>query len=95
MFKRAISQGFAVYYVLIDSWFTCEALADATITMLQHILSTMRYRIENYESLNGLFPEITQATFIQRLDRRIRGLFIEILNIIETLFEGMDEDELI
>jgi hypothetical protein len=26
MFKRAISLGFVIDYVLIDSWFTCEAL---------------------------------------------------------------------
>jgi hypothetical protein len=70
-------------------------IADTTITMLQHILLTMRYRIENYESVNGLFSEITQATVRQRLDQRIWGLFVEILNIIESLFDEIDEDELI
>ena len=70
-------------------------VADATITMLQHILLTMRYRIENYESMQGLFSEIGEAAIQQRLDRRLWGLFIEILNIIESLFDGIDEDELI
>ena len=63
--------------------------------MFQHILLTMRYRIENYESMQGLFSEIGEAAIQQRLDRRLWGLFIEILNIIESLFDGIDEDELI
>jgi predicted nucleic acid-binding Zn finger protein len=29
MLKRAIAQGFSVDYVLVDSWFTCEALINA------------------------------------------------------------------
>jgi hypothetical protein len=70
-------------------------IADATITMIQHILLTMQYRIENYESLQGLFSTIGEATIKQRLDRRLWGLFIEILNIIESVFDGVDEDELI
>lgn len=70
-------------------------IADATITMIQHILLTIKYRIENYESVNGLFLEITQATVKQRLDQRLWGLFIEILNIIGSLFDEIDEDELI
>lgn len=70
-------------------------IADATITMLQHILLTMRYRIENYESMQGLFSELTEKVIQERLDRRLWGLFVEILNIIESLFDGIDEDELI
>jgi hypothetical protein len=70
-------------------------IADATITMIQHILLTMQYRIENYESMQGLFSEIAESAIKQRLDRRLWGLFIEILNIIESLFDGIDEDELI
>ena len=31
MFRRAISLGFTVDYVLVDSWFTCEALIDAVL----------------------------------------------------------------
>jgi len=55
-------------------------IADATITMLQHILLTMRYRIENYESMQGLYSEIGEEAIQQRLDRRLWGLFIEILS---------------
>jgi hypothetical protein len=31
MFKRAISLGFIVDYLLVDSWFTCEAMIDAVL----------------------------------------------------------------
>lgn len=31
MFKRAVSQGFQVNYVLMDSWFTCDAFIDAVL----------------------------------------------------------------
>ena len=63
--------------------------------MIQHILLTMRYRIENYESIQGLFSELSEKIIQERLDRRLWGLFIEILEIIESLFEGIDEDEII
>ena len=52
-------------------------IADATITMLQHILLTMRYRIEKYESMQGLFSELTEKVIQERLDRRLWGLFVK------------------
>ena len=33
-------------------------IADATITLVQYILLTLKYRIENYESKIGMFAEI-------------------------------------
>lgn len=33
MFKRAISQGFMVDYVLMDSWFTCDAFINAVLSV--------------------------------------------------------------
>ena len=55
----------------------------------------MRYRIETYESIQGLFSDVAEEIVQERLDRRLWGLFIEILEIIESLFEGIDEDEII
>jgi len=69
-------------------------IADATMTMIQHLLLTMRYRIENYESMTGLFFEMKEATVQQRLNYRLWGLFIELVQIIETLLVGADEQEL-
>ena len=69
-------------------------IADVTITMVQHILLTLRYRIENYETMEGLFSQIKEATIKQRLNQRLWGLFIELMQIIETVFGEIDEQEL-
>lgn len=54
-------------------------IADVTITMIQHILLTLKYRFENYESKAGMFAEIKEETTIQRLNQKLWGLFIEIM----------------
>lgn len=69
-------------------------IADATITMIQHILLTMRYRIDTYETIDGLFSEIKEATLQQRLNQRLWGLFIELLQIITSVFTEIDEEQL-
>ena len=70
-------------------------IADATITLVQHILLTMRYRVENYESMTGLFSEIKETAVQQRLNQRLWGLFIELIQIIESLLVNSDEQELL
>lgn len=69
-------------------------IADVTITMVQHILMTLRYRIENYDTMEGLFSQIKEATIKQRLNQRLWGLFIELMQIIESVFGEIDEQEL-
>jgi predicted nucleic acid-binding Zn finger protein len=70
-------------------------IADATITMVQHILLTMKYRIENYESMPGLFSGLIEDTTKHRLDQRLWGLFIELLQIITVIVDDLDEQELL
>lgn len=70
-------------------------IADATITLVQHVLLTMRYRVENYESMTGLFSEIKEAAVQQRLNQRLWGLFIELIRIIESLLVDTDGQELL
>ncbi len=41
MFKRAISQGFNADYLLMDSWFTCEAFIDAVLKIKRHTVHLM------------------------------------------------------
>jgi predicted nucleic acid-binding Zn finger protein len=69
-------------------------IADTTITMIQYILLTMRYRVETYETMNGLFSNIKESCVQQRLNQRLWGLFIELLQIIEAIFVEIDEDQL-
>jgi len=69
-------------------------IADITITMIQHILMTLRYRIENYETMEGLFSQIKEATIKQRLNQRLWGLFIELAQVIESEFDDIGEQEI-
>ena len=69
-------------------------IADATITMIQHILLTMRYRIDKYETMSGLFSEVKESVIEQRLNQRLWGLFIELTQIINIVFDEIDEQEL-
>jgi len=70
-------------------------IADTTITMVQHILLTMKYRVDHYESMIGLFLGVKEETVKQRLDQRLWGLFIELMQVIAILFEDIDEQELL
>jgi len=70
-------------------------IADVTISMIRHILLTLRYRIDNYESMTGLFSQMKEATVQQRLNQRLWGLFIELIQIIENLLVDTDEQELL
>jgi predicted nucleic acid-binding Zn finger protein len=70
-------------------------IADTTITMIQHMLMTLQYRFEHYESKGKLFEHVQEEIIQSRLNERLWGLFIELLKIIETVFEGIDEMELL
>jgi predicted nucleic acid-binding Zn finger protein len=69
-------------------------IADTTITMIQHILMTLKYRFEHYETKGALFNQVREGIIQSRLDERLWGLFIELLRLIEVLFDGIDEMEL-
>ncbi len=70
-------------------------IADTTITMIQHILLTLRYRFDHYESMGALFAGIKEGIISHRLNERIWGLFIELLKLIETVFIEIDEEQLL
>jgi len=69
-------------------------IADATITMIQHILLTCKFRYENYESKTGMFTQIKEEAILQRLNHRLWGLFLEIVKVITEIFEETDEIQL-
>ena len=71
-------------------------IADTTIILIQYLLLTLQYRFEHYESKGALFDQIKQEVLRHRLDQRLWGLFIELLNIIEILFNSnIDENEIL
>jgi len=70
-------------------------VADTTITMIQHMMLTLRYRFEHYESKGVLFSQVKENVIQSRLNERLWGLFIELINVIEILFEEIDEMEIL
>ena len=69
-------------------------IADTTVTMIQHILLTLKFRFEHYETKGALFNHVREGIIQSRLDERLWGLFIELIRLIEVLFDGIDEMEL-
>jgi predicted nucleic acid-binding Zn finger protein len=69
-------------------------IADATITMVQHILLTCKFRYENYESKTGMFAQIKEEATLQRLNYRLWGLFLELVRVIAAVFEDIDGEKL-
>jgi len=69
-------------------------IADITITMIQHILLTLRYRFSHYESKGALFKDIEETIQQHRLDERLWALFVELVRIIEVLFDEIDQMDL-
>ena len=70
-------------------------VADLTITMVQHLILTLRFRFEHYESKGVLFAKLKEQATQYRLNERLWGLFLELVKIIETVFEGVDCDDII
>ena len=70
-------------------------VADTTITMIQHIMLTLKHRFEHYETKGALFNHVREGIIQSRLDERLWGLFIELLRIMEVLFDGLDEMEIL
>jgi len=69
-------------------------IADTTTTFIQHILLTLKYRFAHYESKGALFKTIEAESQEYRLNERLWGLFIELVRVLGTLFEGVDEVEI-
>ena len=78
---------------MLDDDFDAQ-IADTTITMIQHMLLTLKYRFEYYETKGALFNKVREGIIESRLDERLWGLFIELIRLIEALFDGIDEMEL-
>jgi hypothetical protein len=70
-------------------------IADTTMVMIQHMLITLRFRYEHYESRGALFAQQKEQTIRQTLGERLWGLFLELIKVVELLFDGVQSDEII
>ena len=60
-------------------------VAQTTITMIQYLLISLKYRMEAYETINGLFKDVKQDYIEHKLNERIMSLIIEILLVLDFL----------
>lgn len=70
-------------------------IADTTMVMIRYMLASLKFRIDNYESKGAIFQQTKERAIMFTLGERLWGLFIELVKIIETLFDGCDSDEII
>lgn len=70
-------------------------IAQTTITMIQYLLISLKYRAEAYETIGGLFKEIKQDYIEHKLNQRILVVIVEILTVLDLLIENIDIHETI
>jgi len=70
-------------------------IADITLTMIQYLLLTLRYRFAHYETYEGLFASIQGQMQDLRLSERLWDVFIELLHTLVEIVDNLDMDELL
>jgi len=65
-------------------------IAQITITMTQYLLTSIRYRMEAYETIGGLFRDLKQDYIENKLNIRILAVVDLILTVLEKLVESID-----
>ena len=70
-------------------------VAQTTITMIQYLLVSLKYRMEAYETIGGLFKDIKQDFIEHKLNERLMLAIIEILAVLDLLTSGIDFEETI
>ena len=65
-------------------------VAQITIIMTQYLLRSIRYRMEAYETIGGLFKDLKQGYIEHKLNIRILKVINVILAILENLIDPID-----
>jgi hypothetical protein len=65
-------------------------VAQTTITMIQYQMLSLKYRIEAYQTIGGMFTDIKQDIIENKLNERIIVVISEILTVLEYFVEGLD-----
>jgi len=60
-------------------------VAQMTITMIQYLLISLKYRLEAYETIGGLFKDIRQDYIEHKLNERIMQVIVQLLAVLEIL----------
>ncbi len=70
-------------------------VAQTTITMIQYLFVSLKYKTEAYETIGGLFKHIKQDYIEHKLNERLLLAIIEILAVLDLLTGGVDIEETI
>jgi len=65
-------------------------IAQTTITMIQYLLISLKYRVEAYETMGGLFKVLKQDYIEHQLNERLLAAIIEILAILDLFIDNID-----
>jgi hypothetical protein len=69
-------------------------IADTTISMIAYLLLSFRFRYDHYESKGALFKSMNAESLRQTLDKRLWGLFLEMIRVVTDILE-IDADDLL
>ena len=75
---------------------TCQStnfdvqIAQTTITMIQYLLTSIRYRMEAYETIGGLFRKLKQDYIESKLNIRILAVIDQIMTFLEKITNDID-----
>jgi hypothetical protein len=75
---------------------TCQStnfdvqIAQTTITMIQYLLTSIRYRMEAYETIGGLFRKLKQDYIECKLNIRILAVINQIMTFLEKITSDID-----
>ena len=70
-------------------------VAQTTVSMIQYLLVSLKYRMEAYETIGGMFKDIKQDYIEHNLNERLLLAIIEILSILELIIGNIDFEETI
>jgi len=70
-------------------------VAQTTITMIQYLLISPKYRMEAYETIGGLFREMKQDYIEHKLNKRLLIAIVEILAVLDLLVDNIDFEQII
>lgn len=70
-------------------------IAQTTVTMIQYLLVSLKYRMEAYETIGGMFKNIKQEYIEHNLNERLLLAIIEILSVLELIIGNIDFEETI
>ncbi len=70
-------------------------IADTTMALIRYMMASLKFRIDNYESKGAIFEQTREKAIMYTLGERLWGLFMELVRIVEILFDGCDSNEVI